>query len=120
MILPDINHKMPIYRDCTLAEVMMVSFITIVCLMLLLVTITAIVFGYGWIGCVLALVLWVHTSKFLLGRLQKLKFGKHYGYYQHVFIKALIEIIFAKWMPIPYLLRCGKWSVHRKMRRDNK
>ena len=111
MILPDINYKMPIYRDCTLTEVMMVSFIAIVSLMLILVTTIAIVFGY-----ILALVLWVPTSKFFLARLQKLKFGKPYGYYQQVFIKALSGSCLERWIPIPYVLRCGKWSVRREIK----
>jgi conjugative transfer region protein (TIGR03750 family) len=114
MILPEINQKMPIYRDCTLLEVMVVSFACIVTLMLLLVPTTIICFGYGWIGAVLALVLWVHTSKFFLARLQKLKFGKPYGYYQHVLLKTLSGSTFASWLPIPFVQRCGKWSVRRK------
>lgn len=114
MILPEINQKMPIYRDCTLVEVMVVSFVCVVALMLILVPTTIILFGYGWIGAVLALVLWVPTSKYFLGKLQKLKFGKPYGYYQHVLLKALSNSIFASWLPIPFIQRLGKWSVRRE------
>ena len=114
MILPEINQKMPIYRDCTLLEVMVVSFACIVTLILLLVPITIILFGYGWIGAVLALLLWVHTSKFFLARLQKLKFGKPYGYYQHTLLKALSNSAFSKWLPVLFIQRLGKWSVRRE------
>jgi conjugative transfer region protein (TIGR03750 family) len=114
MILPEINQKMPIYRDCTLVEVMVVSFICIISLMLLLVPTTIILFGYGWIGAVLALVLWVPVSKFFLARLQKLKFGKPYGYYQHILLKSLSNSPLASWLPISFVQRLGKWSVRRQ------
>jgi conjugative transfer region protein (TIGR03750 family) len=114
MILPEINQKMPIYRDCTLVEVMAVSFTCIVSLILMLVPTTIILFGYGWVGAVFALVLWVPTSKFILARLQKLKFGKPYGYYQHVLLKSLSNSVFASWLPIPFVRRFGKWSVRRE------
>ncbi len=114
MILPDIHHKMPIYRDCTLLEVMVVSFTCIVILMLLWVPTTILLFGYGWIGVVLGIVLWVPTSKFFLARLQKLKFGKPYGYYQHVLLKKLSTSAFSSWLPIPFIQRLGKWSVRRE------
>ena len=114
MILPEINHKMPIYRDCTLLEVMAVSFACIVALMLLLVLITIFLFGYGWIGAVLALVLWVPVSKGFLAKLQKLKFGKPYGYYQYVLLKALSSSFIAFYIPIPFVRRLGKWSVRRE------
>jgi conjugative transfer region protein (TIGR03750 family) len=114
MILPEINYKMPIYRDCTLLEVMVVSFACIVTLMVLLVPTTILLFNYGWIGAVLALVLWVHTSKFFLAKLQKLKFGKPYGYYQHILLKSLSASAIASWLPIPFVQRLGKWSVRRE------
>ena len=114
MILPEINQKMPIYRDCTLLEVMGVSFACIAVLILLFVPLTIILFGYGWIGAALALVLWVHTSKFFLARLQKLKFGKPYGYYQHILLKELSHSVLANGLPIPFVQRLGKWSVRRE------
>lgn len=114
MILPEINNKMPIYRDCTLLEVMVVSFACIVTLMILLVPTTILLFGYGWIGAVLALVLWVPVSKGFLAKLQKLKFGKPYGYYQHVLLKVLSHSLIAAYIPIPFVQRLGKWSVRRE------
>jgi conjugative transfer region protein (TIGR03750 family) len=114
MILPEINQKMPVYRDCTLQEVMLVSFACILILMLILVPTTIICFGYGWIGAVLALVLWVPTSKFFLAKLQKLKFGKPYGYYQHVLMKTLSQSVVSNWLPVPFIQRLGKWSVRRQ------
>lgn len=114
MLLTDIHHTMPVYRDCTLVEVIVVSLLALSALMLVLVIFTNLIWGYGWIGCIVALLLWVHVSRFLLSRLQKLKVGKPYGYYQHVFIKKMSNSAFRSVLPISYVQRLGKWSVQRR------
>lgn len=109
-MLNHINHKMAIYKDCTVGEVITVaigSFITLtVCLSLL----TKLLFGYIWPGYLLASSLFFFITKLILSKLQKLKYGKPYGYYQHLFIKKLAEIGI---IHNRYLTRLGKWSVRR-------
>lgn len=113
MVLSEINHKMPIYKDCTLGEVILVSLVTIIVLVTTLSILTKSLFGYGAIGCVIALALFIHTSRFILGRLQKLKFGKPYGYYQHLLLKKISHSTLAGIISVPFVQRQGKWSVRR-------
>lgn len=118
MVLSEINHKMPIYKDCTLGEVVLVSLVVVVSLVTTLSILTKCLFGYGAIGCVIALALFVHTSRFILGRLQKLKFGKPYGYYYHFLLKKISQSALAGLIPVPFLQRQGKWSVRRYQRKN--
>jgi hypothetical protein len=78
-------------------------------------SITKILFNFAWIGLAISIVSLVHTTRFLLGRLQKIKYGKPYGYYRHLLIKKLQKNNFiAAFLNIPYIQREGKWSVRRK------
>ena len=106
MILNHINHKMPIYKDCTLGEMMLVGSFAFLGMSSILSSLTFLFFGYFWIGFVISIVSLVHVTRFLLGRLQKIKYGKPYGYYQQLLLK---KIHFH-----PYIEREGKWSVRRE------
>src|SRR5579872_3590056 len=90
-MLNHINHKMPIYKDCTIGEVMAVAISSLIVLTLGLSLCTKILFGYVWPGYLIASALFFFVTKFMLSRLQKLKYGKPYGYYQHLLIKKLSE-----------------------------
>ena len=68
--------------------------------------------GYVWPGYVLASGLFVFVTKGLLVQLQKVKYGKPYGYYQQLIIKILSE---SGLMQSPYITRIGRWSVRRKL-----
>ena len=74
-MLNHINHTMPIYKDCTFFEMLMV------CIAYLLVVgnsfalVTWILFSHAVIGYIVALSCMVHTVRFLLSRLQKLAFA---------------------------------------------
>lgn len=118
-MLNHVNHKMPIYKDCTLFELMTVSIAWLVVAGLFLSLLTKLVFGYAMIGVALTLLSMVHAIRLLLSRLQKVKYGKPYGYYQHLFLKKLAEI---SWMgefwQSPWVLRVGKWSVRRGVRHE--
>lgn len=110
MILNHINHKMPIYKDCTLFELLVASVAWLVIAGSLLSLLTWLFFGYALIGLTLSIFSLVHAVRFLLGRLQKIKYGKPYGYYQQLFLKKLHEIgVVAS----PRIVRLGKWSVRR-------
>jgi conjugative transfer region protein (TIGR03750 family) len=110
MILQEINHKMPIYKDCTLGEMLgvgaMVFFVEIIVLSLL----TRLFFGLAVIGIALTLMSFFHITKYALSQLQKVKYGKPYGYYQHFLLKKLAERGFIGSL---YITRIGKWSVRR-------
>lgn len=115
MILNHINHKMPIYKDCTLGELLFVGGATLVILGVSLSVITKLLFGFASIGLAITLLSLVHVTRFLLGRLQKVKYGKPHGYYQQLFLKHLQQqIILRSVIPNPYMRRQGKWSVRRK------
>lgn len=116
MILTHINHKMPIYKDCTLFELLVVSSSILVIGGFSCSLLTWILFGYASIGSAVILFSFVHLSRFFLGRLQKLKYGKPYGYYHHLFLKQI-----ANW-PVtqffwhsPWVTREGRWSVSRRI-----
>ena len=119
MILTHINHKMPIYKDCTLFELLAVSITVLLIGGLSFSIITRLLFGYGSIGVALILLSFVHISRFFLGRLQKLKYGKPYGYYFHLFLKHLAQWSWTQtfWQS-PWLIREGRWSV-RSIRRHH-
>jgi conjugative transfer region protein (TIGR03750 family) len=106
---------MAIYKDCTLFELLAVSIGWLVGASSVLSLLTYLLFGYTLIGTSMAVLSMVHVSRFLLGRLQKVKYGKPYGYYQHLFLKkvARIGLVQIFWQP-PQILREGKWSVRRR------
>lgn len=114
MILTHINHKMPIYKDCTLFELLAVSTSVLLIGGVSLSLLTWLLFGYASIGGALALFSFVHISRFFLGRLQKLKYGKPYGYYSHLFLKkcAAWPLVQSFWRA-PWATREGRWSVRR-------
>jgi conjugative transfer region protein (TIGR03750 family) len=110
-MLNNITHKMPIYKDCTLMEVMITaisSFLVLACLFSL---IAKILFGFFWPGYLLGSSIFYFVTKLLLSKLQKLKYGKPHAYYQHLIIKKLSNLGL---MRSSYLSRKGKWSVRRK------
>src|SRR5262245_22045755 len=109
-MLNHINYKMPIYRDCTLVEVMAVAITSYLLLIVILSLLTKLIVGYLWPGYLLASALFVFVTKAVLSKLQKLKYGKPYGYYQHLFIKKLSDCGLIK---SPFITRKGKWSVRR-------
>lgn len=109
-ILNHINHKMPIYKDCTLAEVMTIAIFSLVILVVFFSLLMKLIFGVIWPGYLIASTLFFFATKMLLSKLQKLKYNKPYAYYQHLFIKKLSE---KRLLPCRYIIRHGKWSVRR-------
>lgn len=115
MILTHINHKMPIYKDCTLFEMLTVSLTVMVIGGVFFSLFTWLLFGYASIGGAIILLSFVHISRFFLSRLQKLKHGKPYGYYFHLFLKHLARSsLIGHFWESPWLMREGRWSVRRK------
>jgi conjugative transfer region protein (TIGR03750 family) len=109
-MLNSINHKMPIYKDCTLGEVMVTAVTSLLGLTIVLSLLSKLLLGYFWPGYLLASGLFFFITKLLLSKLQKLKYGKPHGYYQHLAIKKLSESGLIK---SRYLIRVGRWSVRR-------
>jgi conjugative transfer region protein (TIGR03750 family) len=106
---------MPIYKDCTLGEMLLVGLIAFTILFTSLTLIAWLLIGYWYIGLLLSVFSLVHVTRFLLGKLQKMKSGKPYGYYQQLILKKLSEHpLLKKLIPLPYIQRMGKWSVRRK------
>ncbi len=116
MVLNHINHKMPIYKDCTLFELLTVSAAYLVIGGFFLSSLTWLLFGYGSIGWAIILLSFVHVTRFLLGRLQRVKYGKPYGYYQHLFLKKLnqLRIIQFFWKS-PLVTQEIRWSIRREI-----
>lgn len=109
-MLNNINHKMPIYKDCTLKEIMVVAILSLVLLIAALSIFTKCLFGYFWPGNILGSILFIFVTKFILSILQKMKYGKPHAYYQHLLIKKMIPFGLIKSI---YLVRIGKWSVRK-------
>lgn len=116
MILHHINHKMPIYKDCTLVELMLVSSGYVLIGGTIFSFLSWLIFGYASIGFALTLLTMVHVSRLLLGRLQKLKYGKPYGYYQQFFLKQLSQMQGSDlfWRS-PFLVAETRWSIRRSI-----
>lgn len=110
MILHEINQKMPIYRDCTLGEIMFVGAMIFLIETLIFSLVTKLLFGYAFIGVAITFIGFFHTTKYYLNKLQKLKYGKPYGYYQQLLIKKLSDMGLIKGL---YITRIGRWSVRR-------
>ena len=115
MIFEHLNHKMPVYKDCTLFEVLVISISCLVFFGLTLSIMTKIFIGYALVGLLVAVPLAFPCARFLCGTLQKIKYGKPYGYYQHLFLKKLSsnEMVRSIWT-LPRVTREGKWSVRRE------
>lgn len=114
MVLNHINYKMPIYKDCTLFELLMVSGTYLVLGGIVFSFITWLLIGYASIGMALVLITLLHMTRFLLGRLQRLKYGKPYGYYQQWFLKHLTQNVVLSFLWKTRLVnRSGLWSVRR-------
>lgn len=115
MILTLINQKMPIYKDCTLFELLMVSSAVLIVGGTFLSFFTWLIFGYVAIGMAITLLSFVHVSRFILSILQKLKYGKPYGYYSHLLLKAIASHSWThQFWQAPWIMRQGHWSVMRR------
>jgi conjugative transfer region protein (TIGR03750 family) len=105
---------MAIYKDCTLGEMLFVGGCTLLSLSISLSVITKLIFNFAWIGFTLSILSLVHVTRFLLGRLQKIKYGKPHGYYQQLLLKKLQKnLISQSFLKLSYVQREGKWSVRR-------
>jgi conjugative transfer region protein (TIGR03750 family) len=114
MILNNINHKMPIYKDCTLGEMLFVGLMAFIGLFISLTLLAWLLIGYWYIGLLISVFSLVHTTRFLCGKLQKMKAGKPYGYYQQLILRNLSQNKFLKkFIPLPFIQRIGKWSTRR-------
>ncbi len=114
MILNHINHKMAIYKDCTLGEMLSVGAMVFISNSIVCSMMSKLFFGFAWIGFAIAILSLVPLTKLLLGRLQKIKYGKPYGYYQQLFFKKLQQLtLFQHLFTLPFVERQGKWSVRR-------
>jgi conjugative transfer region protein (TIGR03750 family) len=109
-MLNHINHKMAIYKDCTLAEIMLISAVTLCVLTCVLSCVAKLLLGYFWPGYLLATSLFFFFIKLLLSKLQKLKYGKPYGFYQHRIVRRLSEKGFIR---SQFNIRVGRWTVRR-------
>lgn len=109
-MLNNINHKMAVYKDCTLIEIMVTAIVTWISLILALSISTKLLFNYFWPGYLIATLLFFLVTKLLLSKLQKLKYGKPHAYYQHLIVKRLNKIGLVQSV---YLTRIGRWSVRR-------
>ncbi len=114
MLLNLINHKMPIYKDCTLFELLIVSCGYLILGGISLSLLSWLLTGFASIGFALILITLVHSTRFLLGRLQRLKYGKPYGYYQQLFLKQVMQ---TSWLGSLWktrlITRTGRWSIRR-------
>lgn len=110
MILQEINHKMPIYKDCTLGEILLVGGLVFITEIVLFSGIFKLLIGFASVGVALTFMTFFHVTKLILGKLQKIKYGKPYAFYKHLLVKKLsmVGIGMGK-----YVTRTGRWSTRR-------
>jgi conjugative transfer region protein (TIGR03750 family) len=114
MIFHHIHHKMPIYKDCTFMELMLVGSSYLVLGGILLSILTKLFLGYGSIGIAFILLTLIHATRFILGKLQRIKYGKPFGYYQQALLKKLSTFsLMTYFWSAPWITRQGCWSVRR-------
>lgn len=101
---------MPIYKDCTLGEILVVGALVFLTEITIFALLTWLILGYAFIGVALTFISFFHITKALLSQLQKIKYGKPHGFYRQRLIKTLSELNLIR--PV-YLTRCGKWSIRR-------
>lgn len=111
MILNEINHKMPIFRDCTLGEILLVGAICLLIPLIGLSIIFKLLTGYAFIGAAISFVIFYPLTRFMLSKLQKIKYGKPYAYFKHALIKKLIQLGLYDEI---FIVKHQKWSVVRK------
>ena len=110
MLLNSINFKMPIYKDCTFGELMLTGTAVFIIEIICLSAIFKLVTGYASIGVAITFMTFWLITKGLIIKLQKIKYGKPYGYYKHALLFKLSEMGFINNL---YLTREGKWSTRR-------
>jgi conjugative transfer region protein (TIGR03750 family) len=110
MLLNSINFKMPIYKDCTFGELMMTGTLVFIVELICLGSLLKLTTGFASIGVAITFMTFWLITKGLIIKLQKIKYGKPYGYYKHALLLKLSEL---RLMKSFYITRIGKWSVRR-------
>lgn len=111
MILNQINYRMPIYKDCTLIEILITGASVFIFELTLFSTLTKLIFHFAVIGVAITFVSFFHLTKLALYFLQKMKHDKPYGYYFHVWFSYAMRF---GWIKPHFLTRIGKFSIHQK------
>lgn len=111
MILNHINYRMPIYKDCTLVELLITGASIFTLEIVLFSTLTKLIFHFAVIGVAITFVSFFHLTKLALHFLQKLKHDKPHGYYLHVWFSYAMRL---GWIKSHFLTRIGKFSIHQK------
>ena len=105
-----LNHKVSLYRDCTLQEILVLTLISLGISNITLGSLSFVMWKSILIGIALSFPMSFLLSILFICSLQKLKIGKPYGYYQQLVRLRLCDSrIFAS----PYVRRSGVWRIGR-------
>ena len=109
-LLDAIYAPLPIYKHCTLQEIIILGSGVLGISLLLFPIATFIICGSAWLGLVIALPLSFVLTRLAIGYLAHLKYGKPHGYYQQYLRGQLSRLGVYR---SPYITRVGRWSVGR-------
>ena len=103
-----IQQPLPIYKQCTLQEILVLGSGILLINSLFLPLMTGLCCHSCIIGLALAFPFSFGFTRLAIGRLAKLKQGKPRGFYQHVLRDRLLRTGLYR---SPYIIRVGRWSV---------
>lgn len=103
-----VQQPLPIYHHCTLQEILLLGSSIVMITSLTLPLISALCFGYGLLGLVLAFPLSFVLTRIGISKLAKRKLGKPRGFYQQHVRYQLARLGVYR---LPYVTRLGRWSL---------
>jgi conjugative transfer region protein (TIGR03750 family) len=110
-MLPLVNHintPMPIFKGCTLMEIMVLGAISVISSIVILSMITLICWGTLLLGMVLGLFASFGVIHLAIARFARLKANKPAGFYRQWFLLYLARHHLC---PNPRIDRQGRWEV---------
>jgi len=110
-LLDAIQAPLPIYRHCTLQEILFLGCCVLGISLLLFPIMTLLLFASAWLGFAIALPLSFVLTRFAIGKLGRLKQGKPRGFCQQRARKRLAALGLYR---SPCVERVGRWSIGRQ------
>ena len=109
-LLDAIHDPMPIYKHCTLQEIMALGITLLIISLVLFPILTMFLCHSAWLGLAIALPSSFGFTRLAIGRLGHLKQDKPYGYVLQRVYQQLSDYGLHQ---SPYITRVGRWSVGR-------
>ena len=110
MLVEHLNHRMPIYQECSLYEIMTMGLVILGLSLLLFPLATECLVGNAATGLVTAFLGTLVMTRLAISQLSSLKAGKPQGYYSQ-WIRLWLDQHYL--YTAPYVRRIGYWTTGR-------